>query len=114
MVKTQAGYIIINSGKRQLDKRLPITIKLLVRILAIFPCVCSSRYDATLFLSVFSLAFYVLFRVGKLTVGPKGMDAHTIKIEKVKVHLDGIELFLATSKTDQFGRGLETFIQLPF
>jgi hypothetical protein len=83
----------VKRSKRQLDKRLSITIKLLLRILAILPCVCSSRYEAKLFLSVFSLAFYVLFRVGKLTVGPKGMDAHTIKIENVKVHLDGIELF---------------------
>lgn len=100
----------VKRSKRQLDKRLPITIKLLDRILAILPCVCSSRYEAKLFLSVFSLAFYGLFRVGELTVGPKGMDAHTIKIENVKVHLDGIELFLATSKTDQFGRGLTIFI----
>ena len=50
------------------------------------------------------------FRARELTVGPKGVDAHTIKIENVKVHLDGIKLFLATSKTDQFGRSLTIFI----
>jgi hypothetical protein len=38
------------------------------------------------------------------------MDARTIEIENVKVHLDGIELILATSTIDQFDRGLTIFI----
>lgn len=89
---------------QKLDKRLPITRELLVKILGVLPAVCTSHYEASLFAAAFSLAFHGLFRVGELTVGNK-LANHTIQYENIKLWHDRLELNVQTSKTDQFGKG---------
>ena len=65
---------------------------------------------SSLFKSVFSLAFHVIFRVGELTVGSKCAKNHTVTVNNVSVNNGMLEIYLATSKTDQFGSG--TILQI--
>ena len=45
------------------------------------------------------------FRVGELSVGSVNSVGHAIGFEDVTCNEDSIEIFLASSKTDQFGKG---------
>ena len=80
------------------DHRLPITRELLNRILSILSIICTSHYEADLFKVAFLLAFHGFFRVGELTVGPKGDQIHTVKIENVKLFSNQLIFFLVSSK----------------
>lgn len=92
------------------DTRLPITREILNSIISILPCICSSQFECRLFKSVFSLAFHGMFRVGELTVDSKGVVDHTITVDNTSVNNGILEIYLATSKTDQFGSG--TILQI--
>ncbi|XP_076077485.1 integrase/recombinase xerD homolog [Mytilus galloprovincialis] len=93
------------------DSRLPITIDLLKNIIKILPAFCSSRYEAVLFSSAFSMGFFAFLRVGEMTTacGREGSN-HAIKIENVEVTNHNIKIYLASSKTDQLGRGTSIFV----
>ena len=54
--------------KKSSDTRLPITEDLLCRIVDNLPNVCSSKYEADMFSSAFSLAFHGFLRVGEFGV----------------------------------------------
>lgn len=94
------------SRSPQLDTRLPISRELLYRIISVLPSICSSSYESRLFSAAFSLAFHGLFRVGELAVGPDSSVNHTLIISDVKVFQSYLEIYLASSKTDQFGKGI--------
>lgn len=95
------------SGK---DSRLPITRELLHKILCILPAVCKNKYENMLFSAAFSMAFHGFLRVGELTVDGKTGQLHTILFQNTKVDEHQIQLFLATSKTDQCGQGTTILI----
>jgi hypothetical protein len=80
------------------DHRLPIIRELLNRILSILSIICTSHYEADLFKAAFLLAFHGFFRVRELTVGPKGDQIHTVKIENVKLFSNQLIFFLVSSK----------------
>ena len=67
--------------------------------------ICTSHCEADLIKAAFLLAFSGFFRVGELTVGPKGDQIHTVKIKNVKLFSNHFEIFLVSSKTDQIGTG---------
>jgi len=94
---------IKRSKSKRSDTRLPITRDLLAKILNSLPLVCSSHYEAKLFMAAFSLAFHGLMRVGELTVGNKSSDTHTISFHDVKISNNILEIFILSSKTDQLG-----------
>lgn len=94
----------LKRSTRKMDSRLPITRQILKQILGVLPCICSSQFEAVLFAAAFSLAFHGLFRVGELTIGAK-LTNHTILWNNVQVKDNCIEIFMKTSKTDQFGKG---------
>ena len=48
------------------DTRQPITPDLLRKLIGVLPVICMSRYEAKMFTSVFTLAFFGLFRIGEL------------------------------------------------
>jgi len=104
---------IKRSKSPQKDSRLPITMELLVKILSVLPIVCSSHYESELFTAAYTLAYYGLFRVGELTVdsmGTKTGKSHTVQVGDAKIVGDTLEIYLATSKTDQFGKGVSMHI----
>ncbi|VDI72855.1 Hypothetical predicted protein [Mytilus galloprovincialis] len=81
------------------DSRLPITIDLLKNIIKILPAFCSSRYEAVLFSSAFSMGFFAFLRVGEMTTacGREGSN-HAIKIENVEVTNHNIKNILGVFK----------------
>ncbi|CAG2216945.1 unnamed protein product [Mytilus edulis] len=87
------------------DSRLPITLDLLKNIIKILQAFCNSRYEAVLFSNAFPIGFFAFLRVG--ACGREGsIEAyHAIKIENVEVTIHYIKIYLASSKTDQLGRG---------
>ena len=58
----------LKRSKKSKDTRLPISEKLLLRIINRLEAICSSKYEADLFASAFSLAFYGLLRVGEIVL----------------------------------------------
>ena len=66
--------------------------------ISILSIICTSHYEADLIKAAFLLAFNGFFRVGELTVGPKGDQIHTVKIENVKLFSNHFETFLVSSK----------------
>lgn len=94
----------------QKDTRLPISRELLGRIVSTLPCICKSNYESRLFQAAYSLAFHGLFRVGELTVCPTNNSNHTIAIANVNIRDDNLEIYLGSSKTDQFGKGITIHI----
>lgn len=92
------------------DARLPITWNLFCRILGVLESVCSNIYESNLFKAAFCLAFFGLFSVGRLTETKGCESKHAIKVDKVKLTPDHIEIFLMSSKTDQFGKGTTIYI----
>ena len=84
---------IKRSKLHEKDHRLPITRELLNRILSILSIICTSHYEADLFRAAFLLAFHGFFRVGELTVGPKGDHIQRVNIENVKLVSNHFEIF---------------------
>jgi hypothetical protein len=102
---------IKRSKSKRSDTRLPISRDLLANILNYLPLVCSSHYEAKLFMATFSLAFHGLMRVGELTVGNKSSDTHTISFHDVKISNNILEVFILSSKTNQLGKGMTLLVK---
>lgn len=61
--KLVEGY---NRSVPSKDMRVPVTFPLLSKLTAALPVVCSNSYEATLFASIWVLAYFGLFRVSEL------------------------------------------------
>lgn len=89
------------------DKRLPITIDLLQRVIRVLPAVCSSNFEAVLFASAFTVAYFGFFRIGELVVDSSFKLNHALDISNVKFGEQDkvLEVLLPHSKTDQTAKG---------
>lgn len=92
------------------DARLPVSRRLLGKILGVLPVICKSNYESQMFRAAFSLCFHGMFRVSELTFKGPNFNSHAIKIENLKLTSNSIEMLLLSSKTDQFGRGVSIHI----
>ena len=72
---------------------------------------CSSNYESALLKSAFSLAYHGLLRISELTVCPQNISYHTVVVYNVEIGKDYLDVYLSSSKTDQFGKG--TNIHIP-
>lgn len=81
------------------DARAPITQVLLTKIIETLPQICSSDYETILFQTVYSVAFYGLFRVSELVY--TGSASTPLFIRDVVVQGDNLAVTftLRTSKT---------------
>lgn len=99
----------LKRSKKSKDARLPISEKLLFRIINNLKFICCSKYEADLFASAFSVAFYGLLRVGELVLNKTWQAHQVIGIENISLKYDGetevAEICLPFSKTDQYGIG---------
>lgn len=95
-------------GNRK-DTRLPITSSLLIDIVVTLPKVCATGFEARLFTAAFTLAFHGLMRVGELAI-KKGSKNHTVQFGDVNIFDKYMAVHLASSKTDQLGKGSVIFI----
>lgn len=56
-----------NSPGSSSDSRLPVTVSLLTKVVAILPAICTNLFESKLFKAAYCLAFFGVFRVGELT-----------------------------------------------
>lgn len=77
------------------DIRKPITLHMLNNNIGVLPHLCFSDFEATLFQSAFTLAFFALLRVSKVVV--LGNKHVTVFNDTIKV--------LKHPKTEQTGLG---------
>ncbi|XP_067653261.1 integrase/recombinase xerD homolog [Haliotis asinina] len=88
------------------DIRKPITFPILQRIVGVLPAICRSSYEAQVFKSAFTLAFFGFLRVSELVCSSQADDSKTsLQINDVSFSGEGLTLRIRFSKTDQFGRG---------
>jgi hypothetical protein len=99
------------SRSPQIDNSLPISKDLLGRIIFMLPSICSSNYESALFKAAFSLAYHGLFRISELTVCPQQFSNHTVFVHNVEICNDYLDVYLSSSKTDQFDKS--TNIHIP-
>lgn len=90
-------------------RRAPITIGMLQKMPLSLSQVCSSRFEAVLFLSAFLLAFFGLLRVGELAVC-KGNGGRVLQVGDISFKEGAVELTIRFSKTDQMGHSTKVVI----
>lgn len=88
------------------DLRMPISLDLLKRLIGSLSHICESDYEAYLFASAFSLAFFALLRVGEFTADSKCKSGnHAIGMTNIMIHKNGdseeLHLTIMSSKTVQ-------------
>ena len=91
--------ILIGYKKRssQSDKRRPITVQILKRLIKALPRLLHSNYNVHLFCAMFSLSFFALLRVGEIAISTAA--SHTLRRSdvKVKTRKDGSPVCLSIS-----------------
>lgn len=90
----------------KLDVLTPISFHLLNRLIHSFSGVCNSQYEARLFSSAFSIAYFAMLRVSELAVKSSSNESgHALNYENVKLtKLNGeneLYIKICSSKTDQ-------------
>jgi hypothetical protein len=94
------------------DTRQPITPDLLLKLLTVLPIVCMSLYEAKMFTSVFTLAFFGLFRIGELVCQNKTFaDKNALQFQDVLFQNELMKITIRFSKTDQLGRSNNIILQ---
>jgi len=85
------------------DMRLPITIQMIKQFPTALVHVCSSRYEAIMFMSAFALAFSALLRVGEFACTSSNESEKIIQNNDINFDNDKtLSLRLRYSKTDQY------------
>ena len=77
---------------QKIDKRLPITMDILDKIIFATEHVLDNHYEITMFKAMFSLAFHAFLRIGEITVNSlKQENINLLKLENVNI-TDVIEI----------------------
>lgn len=94
------------------DLRSPVTLHILRKIVQALKNVCSSNYEACLFSSAFTLAFFALLRIGEISAdSTSNTGSHVIQYEDVCFSTSNeIYLKITSSKADQRGNGITLII----
>ncbi|XP_045587251.1 uncharacterized protein [Procambarus clarkii] len=77
-------------------RRLPLTRRLLHRLLGALQGVCCSTYKKTWYRALFSLTFYAYLRPGEVTYARKGQ--HTLRLDQITLSRTGIDIVFASYK----------------
>lgn len=88
------------------DLRMPISFSVLLKLVCSLPHICQSSYEAKLFASAFSLAFFGLLRIGEFTAETKSAPGtHVIGFHDILIQnnagVEELHLKIRSSKTDQ-------------
>ena len=93
------------------DIRLPVTESVLRDIISAASHVCSSAYEALIYATLFSLAFYSLCRVSELTATAARQGTYSASLKDGHVYVSErnslqryVQLTIAKSKSDQYGK----------
>ncbi|XP_054844607.1 integrase/recombinase xerD homolog [Eublepharis macularius] len=88
------------------DKRRPISLPILRRILRVLPDLCWSAFEAQLFRAAFSLAFFGALRVSELVAGSQAdTSGRALSFTDVSWSPRQVVITTRRSKTDQRGKG---------
>ena len=99
--KMLKGFQRINPSK---DSRAPITLQMFQAFPMALKNVTSSAYEALLFSTAFSVAFFGFLRIGEMiATGKSGNNSRIIQISDVVVYDENVKITLRFSKTDQYG-----------
>jgi hypothetical protein len=94
------------------DTRQPITPDLLKKLIAILPTVCMSMYEAKMFISVFTLAYFGLFRISELVCQNKSVaDKKALQFGDILFKNESMKITIRFSKTDQMGKSTAIILQ---
>ncbi|CAH1789773.1 unnamed protein product [Owenia fusiformis] len=66
-----------------LDSRLPISEKILAKLIGVLPLLFTSKYEITLMTAMFSLAYHAFLRLSEFTTG--GLASHALEFNMVKI-----------------------------
>lgn len=95
----------LDKSSSRVDNRLPITFDLLGKLVSILPAICISKYEETLFKSMFLTAYFGFFRLSELVLSKSPDVQHAISVDNVSIVSDMLQIFVQSSKTDQTGKG---------
>ena len=85
------------------DMRMPITVQMMKQFPTALMHVCSSRYEAVMFMSAFALAFSAFLRVGEFACTSSNESEKIIQNNDINFDNDKtLSLRLRYSKTDQY------------
>ncbi|XP_054854861.1 integrase/recombinase xerD homolog [Eublepharis macularius] len=88
------------------DRRRPITLDILERVLHALPGLCWSPGEARLFRAAFMVAFYGAFRVSEIVAGSRSdTSGRALAASDLTCSPRLVTITLRRSKTDQRGRG---------
>ena len=92
----------VSKTNKRNDIRKPITMSMLKQIIGTLPNMLSSYFEAILFASICSLAFFVFLRIGE--VFQSGIADHTIEVDAICIDYmqNIINVTINSSKTDQY------------
>ncbi|XP_073529688.1 uncharacterized protein [Phyllobates terribilis] len=96
-------------GWKVRDWRRPESYELLLTLGQLLASVCKSPWEIKLFRLVFSLAFFGALHLSEL-VSPSRFVGGGLSKEDVNLYLDRIEVFIQSSKTDQFRKGCKVVL----
>lgn len=102
--KILEGFKRKNPGSK--DLRMPVSSALLKQLINSLPHVCTSSYEASMFASAFSLAFFAMLRVGEFAADKKcDSGRHVVRLRDViqkRTNLnEELHIKIRSSKTDQ-------------
>lgn len=97
--------------KSRADTRLPITPRILNKIVTVLPGICFNRYEEIMFKAAFTLAFWGLFRVGEITISGGNSEKRVLSFNDVKLLETKLIIHVRYSKANQFGKGVS--IEVP-
>ena len=102
--KILQGFKRKNPGSK--DLRMPVSSALLKQLINSLPHVCKFSFEASMFASAFSLAFFAMLRVGEFATDKKcdsGMHVVRLRdvIQKRNSLNEDLHIKIRSSKTDQ-------------
>lgn len=93
------------------DIRAPISRKVLLAIFNIIQEICYNDYESNLFKSLFTIAYFGLFRVSELVVASNTLIGTALMSENIQLDKNSVVITLLKYKTNQ--RGKEVTLKLP-
>ena len=99
--KLLEGFKRLQSRK---DLRAPITEDILVKIVQSLPFICYNQYELALFHSLYSLAYFGLFRVGELVFTDHRQSGYPLTLGDINLTPQSLTVRIRISKTNQSGR----------
>lgn len=99
--KILEGFRRLKSSK---DMRAPITRELLIRLIDSLPAVCYSEYESSLFKSLFTLAYFGLFRIGELVYTDHRQAGYALQLADITLSDQKLTICVRLCKTNKTGK----------